>query len=98
MDENSRRQELPQLATRHLRNASWIMETSPGRQQPITDLQRNSLRPAELSGRDAFYPCRIPPDNGAPIFTIVGLPDPRVLSPHKPMWHTPIYLVSCRRH
>src|SRR5439155_22932609 len=96
MNDNTRRQELPQLATRHLRDASWIMEASPWRRQPITDLPRSSLRSAELSGRDAFYSCRIPPDNGAPILTIVGLPDPRVLRPHKPIWHTRRFHASCR--
>src|SRR6266567_2720017 len=85
MDAGSFSEQLARLAMVNLRDASRLMETSPGRQQPLADIPRNRHCSARLSFRLGFHARRTSSNNGTSVQSFLGVSDARLLRTYKPV-------------
>src|SRR2546422_5053043 len=96
MDERPIEEEFSRLALRYLRDPSRILETSPGRQPAMANLQRVGERPAGIPGKDGVHSCGIHACDGASLQLVLGVPDSGLFRTHEPVRHTRRLHAPCR--
>src|SRR3984957_17890219 len=86
MDQGSASEKLVRIAGFHLRGASGRVAAHPGGKQSLADLQRTQRSAYSLCKRTRILPHRTAPNHGASLRRLLGLPDPRLLRRHQPVW------------